>query len=69
MVATATLPFGGESTVIALDPALTGTGRFPAIDLVSSGTLRPERLVGDAGAQAIAEARAAALAGSLGPVS
>ncbi len=69
IVATATLPFGGESTVIALDPALTGTGRFPAIDLVSSGTLRPERLVGDAGAQAIAEARAAALAGSLGPVS
>ena len=29
-------------------------GRFPALDLVASGTLRPELLVGDAGADAIA---------------
>ncbi len=52
---------GGETTVIALDTTLASTGRLPALDLVSSGTLRPELLVGDAGAEAIASARAAAL--------
>jgi transcription termination factor Rho len=61
IVATAEGPIGGETTVIALDATLTSTGRFPAIDLVDSGTLRPELLVGDAGADAIAQARAAAL--------
>ena len=61
IVATADLPVGGETTVIALDVALTSTGRFPALDLVASGTLRPELLVGDAGADAIAQARAAAI--------
>jgi transcription termination factor Rho len=61
IVATADLPLGGETTVIALDPALTSTGRLPALDLVSSGALKPELLVGDAGADAIAQARAAAL--------
>ncbi len=61
LIATATRPFGGESTVIALDPALTSTGRHPNIDLVASGTLRAELLVGEDGAQAIARARAAAL--------
>jgi transcription termination factor Rho len=61
IVATAEAPLGGETTVIALDATLTSTGRFPAIDLVESGTLRPELLVGDAGAEAIAQARAAAL--------
>ncbi len=60
VVATSTRPLGGETTVIALDAALTSTGRFPALDLVGSGTLRPELLVGEAGAQAIAEARAEA---------
>ena len=53
-------PLGGETTIIALDRTLTRTGRFPALDLVNSGTLRPELLVGDAGAQAIAKARAEA---------
>ena len=62
VVATATKPLGGETTVIALDYALTSTGRLPAVDLAASGTLRPELLVGDAGADAIAQARAAALA-------
>jgi transcription termination factor Rho len=62
VVATAREPLGGETTVIALDRALTSTGRFPAVDLVTSGTLRPELLVGDAGADAIAQARSAALA-------
>lgn len=61
IVATADAPVGGETTVIALDAALTSTGRFPAVDLVASGTLKPELLVGEAGADAIAQARAAAL--------
>jgi transcription termination factor Rho len=61
IVATADAPVGGETTVIALDVGLTSTGRFPALDLVASGTLRPELLVGEAGADAIAQARAAAL--------
>jgi transcription termination factor Rho len=61
IVATADAPVGGETTVIALDVTLTSTGRFPALDLVASGTLRPELLVGAAGADAIAQARAAAL--------
>jgi transcription termination factor Rho len=49
---------GGETTVIALDAALVAMGRFPALDLANSGTMRPELLVGDAGAEAIAKARA-----------
>lgn len=61
VIATSSEPIGGETTVIALDRALTATGRFPAVDLVASGTLRPELLVGQAGAEAIAEARATAL--------
>ena len=63
IVATSDLPVGGETTVIALDAALTSTGRFPALDLVASGALRPELLVGEAGADAIAQARGAALGG------
>ena len=62
MLASAPAPLGGETTVIALDPTLTALRRFPALDLVASGTLRPELLVGDAGAEAIAKARADALA-------
>jgi transcription termination factor Rho len=61
VIAASTLPVGGETTVVALDAALTGAGRFPALDLVRSGTMRPERLVGDEGANAIAQARAEAL--------
>jgi transcription termination factor Rho len=61
VVATASAPLGGETTVIALNAALTSTGRFPAIDLGGSGTIRPELLVGEAGADAIARARAEAL--------
>ena len=60
VIATATQPFGGETTVIALDAALTGSG-LPILDLSSSGTLKPELLVGEDGAKAIAKARAAAL--------
>ena len=61
VIATAAQPFGGESTVIALDVALTSTGRQPIIDLAASGTLKPELLVGDDGARAIPHARASAL--------
>ena len=60
VIATAAAPLGGETTVIALDAEQAGAGRYPAIDLLASGTLRPELLVGDAGAAAIAEARAEA---------
>ncbi|HEX4482280.1 MAG TPA: Rho termination factor N-terminal domain-containing protein [Solirubrobacteraceae bacterium] len=60
LIATASQPYGGESTVIALDVALTSTGRQPILDLAASGTLRPELLVGDDGAQAITKARAEA---------
>jgi transcription termination factor Rho len=60
-IATAARPFGGETTVIALDVALTSTGRQPILDLVGSGTLKPELLVGEDGAEAITRARAAAL--------
>jgi transcription termination factor Rho len=61
MIATASRPFGGETTVIALDAALTSTGRQPILDLVNSGTLKPELLVGEDGAQAITKARAEAV--------
>jgi transcription termination factor Rho len=61
VIATASQPLGGETTVIALDAALTSTGRQPLLDLVNSGTLKPELLVGEEGAEAITKARAAAL--------
>jgi transcription termination factor Rho len=57
VIASAPAPLGGETTVIALDATLTAMGRFPALDLEASGTMRPELLVGDAGAEAIAKAR------------
>jgi transcription termination factor Rho len=61
VIATASEPLGGETTVIALDPLLAGTGRFPAVDLLGSWTIRAELLVGDAGAEAITRARMEAL--------
>ena len=60
IIATASAPIGGETTVITLDAALAGAGRFPALDLGASGTMRPELLVGEAGAEAIARTRAEA---------
>jgi transcription termination factor Rho len=60
IIATATKPIGGETTVIGLDATRTAARNFPALDLATSGTLRPELLVGDAGADAIAAARAEA---------
>jgi transcription termination factor Rho len=60
VIATGAAPFGGESTVIALDAQLTALRRFPALDLAGSGTVRADALVGEAGADAIARARAEA---------
>jgi transcription termination factor Rho len=61
VIATAARPFGGETTVIALDHALASTGRQPILDLVHSGTLRLELLVGEDGAAAVTKARASAV--------
>src|SRR3954469_10034335 len=58
VIASAPAALGGETTVIALDAALVAMGRAPALALANSGTMRPELLVGDAGAEAIAKARA-----------
>lgn len=58
VIATASAPLGGESTVIALDPLRTLTGKLPPIDLLGSFTLRPELLVGERSAAEIAQARA-----------
>jgi transcription termination factor Rho len=65
ILATATKAPGGETTVIALDPELA-LGGGPPLDLIHSGTLRAELLVGEDGARAIAEARAGALAQARG---
>ena len=61
VIGTASAPLGGETTVIALDPRLAALRRFPALERIASGTLRPELLVGDAGADAIAAALAEVL--------
>jgi len=47
--------------VIALDRGLSSTGRKPILDLLASGTLRLELLVGEDGAEAVRRARAAAI--------
>jgi transcription termination factor Rho len=60
VIATASEPIGGETTVIKLDASMVATGRFPALDMVASGVVRPELLVGEAGAEAIARARSVA---------
>jgi transcription termination factor Rho len=61
VIATASRPIGGETTVITLDAGLAGARRFPAIDLAASGTTHPELLVGEQGVEAIARARAEAM--------
>ncbi|HUB35296.1 MAG TPA: Rho termination factor N-terminal domain-containing protein [Solirubrobacteraceae bacterium] len=65
ILATATKAPGGETTVIVLDPELA-LGGGPPLDLIHSGTLRAELLVGEDGAQAIAQARAGAFAQARG---
>ena len=61
VIASSSKPIGGETTVIALDAELAVSGRYPAVDLLASGTMRPELLVGVKGAQAIAKERVKAL--------
>ncbi len=46
VIATASEPVGGETTVIALDRALARQGQFPAVDPERSWTMRGERLQG-----------------------
>ncbi len=60
VIATAPMPLGGETAVIALDYDRASRGQFPAIDVAASWTLRAELLVGESGAEAIVRARAAA---------
>jgi transcription termination factor Rho len=62
VIATASEQLGGETTVIALDARLAAAGQFPALDIMASGTLRPELLVGEDGAQTILAARRAGVA-------
>ncbi len=62
VIATASEPFGGETTVIALDP--TGES-FPALDPRLSGTLRVESLLGEEGAAVVAGDRAARIAAAI----
>jgi transcription termination factor Rho len=66
VIATAERPLGGETTVIALDATLASTGQQPILDLAASGTLKPELLVGEDGAQAITRARAVAVEAAAG---
>lgn len=61
IIATASRPLGGETTVIALDPASVAAGGGPSLDPRVSGTVRAELLVGEEGAAAIVHARADAL--------
>ena len=61
VVATASAPLGGETTVIALEPEPAGASGQPIIDLAASSTLRVELMVGEKDAEAIAKARAKAL--------
>ncbi|MCW3031699.1 MAG: transcription termination factor Rho [Solirubrobacterales bacterium] len=61
IVATASEPVGGETTLIALDPELASAGSEPILDLAHSSTLRVEVIVGEKDAEAIAKARKKAL--------
>ena len=57
VIATASEPLGGETTVLGLDPVLAAAARYPALDPALSGTIRAELLVGEEGVQSIARAR------------
>jgi transcription termination factor Rho len=60
VIATASAPLGGETTVVALDTASARAGRFPALDPRASWTARADELVGAEAAESIAHARAQA---------
>jgi transcription termination factor Rho len=57
VIATASAPIGGETTVIALDQTQASLGRFPSLDTSASGTIRAAALVGEAGAEEIVRLR------------
>ncbi|HEX3874127.1 MAG TPA: Rho termination factor N-terminal domain-containing protein, partial [Solirubrobacteraceae bacterium] len=57
IIATAEQPIGGETTVVVFDQARVACGTLPAVEPISSGTIRAELLVGVEGYQAIAKAR------------
>ncbi|MEA2370544.1 MAG: transcription termination factor Rho [Solirubrobacteraceae bacterium] len=57
IIGTAEQAIGGETTVVVFDQARIACGALPAIDPISSGTIRAELLVGLEGYQAIAKAR------------
>jgi transcription termination factor Rho len=57
IIATVEQAIGGETTVVVFDQARVACGQLPAIDPISSGTIRAELLVGLEGYQAIAKAR------------
>lgn len=63
VIATSADAVGGETTVIALDASKARAGSFPAVDVGGSATMRPELLVGEEGAEALARTRAQALGG------
>ena len=63
VIATSADAVGGETTVIALDASKARAGSFPAVDIGGSATMRPELLVGEEGAEALARTRAQALGG------
>jgi transcription termination factor Rho len=57
VIATATKPLGGETTVITLDRSLALAGTYPALDPLESASLRPVLLVGTRAANATVKAR------------
>lgn len=61
VIAASSSPLGGETTVIALDSAQARLGKFPALDLAASGTMRVELLVTKTAANAIIRERTKAL--------
>lgn len=61
VIATAAKPFGGETTVVSLDPDRAAAGAFPAIDPVASSTIRAELLVGEKDAKAMIKTRVKAI--------
>ncbi len=61
VIAAATAPLGGETTLIALDAAAAVGERRPVLDPQASGTLRTTALVGARKATTIAKARAKGL--------
>ena len=63
VIATASRPVGGETTVIGLDLAQAASGNHPAVSPALSWTMHAERLVGDRQAEKLAKARARALHG------